>query len=147
MDFEQIKNQYINKGREALNYIRDLPKISELIGIPYAKEVNQFVDRGIQGGFEKGAKGFGEMFEAYKPTVIPNIQSGFTTTFKDPSIARRELLDTNLVIQNYPSVKAKEKTNKTQLDSPGSNNPAKTNKYTNPIPGWLVKSQIETSRN
>ena len=113
MDFEQIKNQYINKGREALNYIRDLPKISELIGIPYAKEVNQFVDRGIQGGFEKGAKGFGEMFEAYKPTVIPNIQSGFTTTFKDPSIARKELLDTNLVIQNYPSVKAKEDTIKT----------------------------------
>lgn len=110
MDFEQIKNQFLQKGREALDAIKKQPKLSEQIGIPYAKEVNTFFQRGIEGGFEKGAKGFGEMFEAYKPTVIPNIQSGFTTAFKDPSIARKELLDTNLVIQNYPSVKAKDDT-------------------------------------
>ena len=81
MDFEQIKNQYINKGRQALNYIRDLPKISESIGIPYAKEINQFVDKGIQGGFQKGLSGGVEMAQLYAPTVGTRLKTGLITSF------------------------------------------------------------------
>ncbi len=57
MDFEQIKNQFLQKGKEALDAIRKAPKISEAIGIPYAKEINQYVNTGqLQSDLDKAGK-------------------------------------------------------------------------------------------
>jgi len=57
MDFEQIKNQFLQKGKQALDAIRKTPKISESIGIPYAKEVNQYVNTGkLQSDLGKAGK-------------------------------------------------------------------------------------------
>jgi hypothetical protein len=101
MDFEQIKNQFLQKGKQALDAIRNAPKISESIGIPYAKEFNQYVNTGnLQRDVSAGLKGFGETFEAAKPTVLPNLRSGFITEFKPEAQLRKELTDDKLVLEN-----------------------------------------------
>ena len=52
MDFEQIKNQFLQKGREALDFIRS-NKPSEKLGIPYAKEINKSIQKNIDLGSEQ----------------------------------------------------------------------------------------------